>query len=156
MLRGRKVREGGWYIKKPFAHFDQPLTFEIALKRVSDPVHVASRSYWPLIGFTDRKRRFRKEDDVGIVDVKERPLRYCSHHDGYVHSYYALNLTREYEKFLRDHKITDVVLAYRKGRGTNIDMAKAAFLEIEHRSESSVIALDIKSFFDSIDHLVLK
>ena len=128
MLRGRKVREGGWYIKKPFAHFDQPLTFEIALDRVSDPIKVASRSFWPLIGFTDEKRRFRKEAGVAVVDVKKRPLRYCSHHDGYVHSYYALSLTPKYEKLLRDYKISDLVLAYRKGRGTNIDMAKAGVM----------------------------
>jgi hypothetical protein len=156
MLRGRKVREGGWYVKKPYAHFDQPLTFDIARARVSDPAYVASRSYWPFIGFTDKKRRFRKKDGKPLVDEKKRPLRYCSHHDGYIHSFYAFNLSNKYESFIRSRGISDVVLAYRKGLGTNVKMAKAAFREIERRGSCCVIALDIESFFDSIDHAVLK
>lgn len=79
MLAKRKDRIGGWYIKKPFAHFDLPLNYDAALSKVSDPNFIAERAFWPLIGFIDSKRRFRKEAGVAVVSTKDRPLRYCSH-----------------------------------------------------------------------------
>jgi RNA-directed DNA polymerase len=78
----RKVRQDGWYIKKAFPHFDLPLSFDDAKKKVTDPAYVAGKAFWPFIGFVDRKRRFNKKNEEVIVKTKERPLRYCSHHDG--------------------------------------------------------------------------
>ncbi|WP_213287003.1 antiviral reverse transcriptase Drt2 [Bradyrhizobium sp. sGM-13] len=156
MLRRRKLRVGGWYVKKPFAHFDLPLTYEAALSRVQDKQFIIERSFWPLIGFVDSKRKFKKEAGTSIVSTKDRPLRYCSHVDGYIHSFYAQQIIPRYEEFLAKHNLSDVVIGYRKGRGTNVDMAKAAFDEINRRISCCAIALDINSFFDSIDHNVLK
>jgi len=156
MFRGRKVREGGWYIKKPYAHFDLPMSFDIASARVSDPGYVASKAFWPFVGFNDTRRRFRTKNGAAVVDKKVRPLKYCSHHDGYIYSFYAQALNRQYEALVRYHCIDEVVLAYRRGLGSNVAMAKAAFDEIAFRENCCVIALDIESFFDSIDHDILK
>lgn len=156
MLAKRKDRIGGWYIKKPFAHFDLPLNYDAALSKVSDPSFIAERAFWPLIGFVDSKRRFRKEAGVAVVSTKDRPLRYCSHIDGYIHSFYANNLISSYENFLAENDLEKFVIGYRRGLGTNIDLAKSAFDEIRRRESCCVIALDINSFFDSIDHIVLK
>jgi RNA-directed DNA polymerase len=156
MLRGRSLRVGGWYVKKPFAHFDLPLNYDAALSKVSDTQFVIERSFWPLIGFVDSKRKFKKEAEIPIIRTKDRPLRYCSHIDGYIHSFYALRIVPKYEDFLSKNGLNDIVIGYRKGQGTNVNMAKAAFDEIDRRNSCCVIALDINSFFDSIDHKVLK
>jgi len=152
----RKLRQDGWYIKKSFPHFDMPLPFEEAKARVTNPQYVATRSFWPFIGFVEKKRRFKKQSNTTIVKDKERPLRYCSHHDGYIHAYYAHELAKAYEKTIDARGIQDAIIGYRKNLGTNIDMAKSAFDEIRKRGNCAVIALDIEGFFESIDHAVLK
>ncbi len=156
MFQKRKVRQDGWYIKKSFPHFDLPLNFEEAKTIVTDPIYVSHKSFWPFIGFVDQKRKFKKIDGEVTIKLKERPLRYCSHHDGYVHSYYAAQLTAKYEARIKAEKIDNVVIGYRQNVGTNVHMAKAAFDEIRRRGDCVVIALDIESFFDSIDHRILK
>jgi hypothetical protein len=69
MPRGRTLRVGGWYVKKPFAHFDLPLNFDAALSKVSDTQLVIERSFWPLIGFVDSKRKFKKEAGLPPNDL---------------------------------------------------------------------------------------
>jgi RNA-directed DNA polymerase len=156
MIQKRKVRQDGWYIKKSFPHFDLPLNFEDAKTIVTDPIYVSRKSFWPFIGFVDQKRKFKRVDGEVIVKLKERPLRYCSHHDGYIHSYYAAQLAAKYEARIKAEKIDSAVIGYRQNVGTNVHMAKAAFDEISRRGNCVVIALDIESFFDSIDHRILK
>jgi RNA-directed DNA polymerase len=156
MLRHRKLRIDGWYIKKLFAHFDLPLVYDAAISKVSDQQFVIERSFWPLIGFVDSKRKFKKEAGKAVVSTKDRPLRYCSHVDGYIHSFYAHQIIPRYEEFLTANNLSDFIIGYRKGHGTNVDMAKAAFDEINSRNSCCVVALDINWFFDNIDHKVLK
>ena len=156
MIQKRKVRQDGWYIKKSFPHFDLPLNFEDAKTIVTDPARVSAKSFWPFIGFVDQKRKFKKIDDKVVVKVKSRPLRYCSHHDGYIHSFYAAQLAAKYETCIKAEKFDKSVIGYRQNVGTNVHMAKAAFDEIRKRGDCVVIALDIESFFDSINHGILK
>lgn len=162
----RRHRQGGWYRKKSFRHFDLPLPFYDAAKLVNDTARVAKHGFFPFIGFTDTKRKFRTDPHQDralpkklrkkIVKVKQRPLKYCAHVDGYIHSYYAFHLQRLYEAFLENERLGQCVLGYRSGLGTNINLANDAFREIHQRRDCCVIALDIEAFFDSIDHFVLK
>ena len=117
---------------------------------------MTSRSFWPFLGFEDRKRRFRSIDGKHAVDTKTRPIKYCSHQDGYVFAYYAHQLQAAYEKQLAGRKCAASVIGYRRGIGTNIHMAREAFREIAKRRKSAAICLDISSFFDNIDHKILK
>lgn len=156
MAQYRKARQDGWYTKKSFPHFDLPLSFDDAKSKVTDPAYVAAKPFWPFIGFVDRKRRFKKNKETIIIKTKDRPLRYCSHHDGYIHSYYAMHLAAKYEAKIVEMNIADGVVGYRQNIGTNVDMAKAAFDEIRRRKDCVVIAFDIEGFFESIDHRVLK
>jgi hypothetical protein len=157
MFRKRVVRSDGWYVKKLFPHFDLPLGFNEAQALASDPNAVSAHAFWPFIGYVDSKRKFSKtKSGASVVSTKDRPLRYCSHHDGYIHSYYAKALSDRYEVFAHDNGLAEVVIGYRKGLGTNVDLAKIAFDEIASRPACCVIALDITSFFDCIDHRVLK
>ncbi len=152
----KKPRLDGWYVKKSFPHFDQPLEFETAKSRVEDDAWVASRSFWPFLGFEDRKRRFRTINGERVADTKSRPIKYCSHVDGYVFAYYANLLQLAYEKYISGTNFDPCVIGYRRGIGTNIDMAHAAFVEVSRRRKAAAICLDIKSFFDNIDHRLLK
>jgi RNA-directed DNA polymerase len=156
MLKRRKHRVDDWYVKKSFAHFDLPLSYDNALAKVQNTQFVIERPFWPMIGFVDSKRKFGKQAGKRFVSKKNRPLRFCSHIDGYIHSFYRKKIIPKYEQFLAENDLSDVVIGYRKGKGTNVDMAKSAFDEINRRSSCSVIALDISSFFESIDHHVLK
>jgi hypothetical protein len=152
----RKVRQAGWYIKKPFAHFDLPLSFDDARAKVTDPDYVKKKPFWPFIGFVDKKRRFGKIKQQVTIKIKERKLRYCSHQDGYIYSFYAAELNKLYEAHIRAIGIDRFIIGYRRGIGTNIHMASTAFDEILVRGSCTVIAIDIESFFESIDHAVLK
>lgn len=152
----KKPKQGGWYVCKHFPHFDLPLDFEAARQRVEDKKWVASRSFWPFLGFEDRKRRFRTQNGQRIVDTKSRPIKYCAHQDGYIYAYYAHQLQIAYESYLSGKTFAASVIGYRRGIGSNIGMACAAFQEIRKRRKAAAICLDISSFFDNIDHKILK
>lgn len=100
---------------------------------------------------------------------KERPLHYASHMDSLVYGYYAHLINERYEQILKSEpKLNEAVLAYRKietsegsGEGkSNIHFAKECFDVITdyHKTceEVSVLAFDLKSFFSTLDHQILK
>jgi hypothetical protein len=104
-----------------------------------------------------------------IKNSKERPLHYASHMDSLVFGYYADIIKEGYENLLCKEPLQDqAVIAYRKietfkgsGKGkSNIHFAKECFDEIKKRtlngSEVSVLAIDLKSFFSTLDHKILK
>jgi hypothetical protein len=152
----KQKKRDGWYIRKSLPHFDFPLNFNDAYELVTDRSKIASHSFWPFIGYSDKKRRFRKINKEVKISSKVRPIRYCSHVDGYIYSYYCGMLNEAYELYIRETKISPTVIAYRKGIGNNIRFARQAFDEIRRRRRSCVICLDLKSFFDNIDHKILK
>lgn len=152
----KKPRQGGWYVRKYFPHFDLPLDFDVALARVTDPSWISAHPFWPFIGFEDRKRRFRTIDGQKIADTKSRPIKYCAHQDGYIFSFYAYQLQIAYEQYISDRSFNESVIGYRRGVGNNVEMACAAFGDISKRRKSAVICLDISSFFDNIDHVLLR
>lgn len=104
-----------------------------------------------------------------VKNSKDRPLHYASHMDSLVFGYYANIIKEGYESLLRKEPLQDqAVIAYRKietfkgsekGK-SNIHFAKECFDEIKKRtqdgSEVSVLAIDLKSFFSSLDHKILK
>jgi hypothetical protein len=55
------LRVGGWYIKRLYAHFDQPMSFANAERFVRDAHAVAQHGFLPFIAFDDVVRRFRKD-----------------------------------------------------------------------------------------------
>lgn len=165
MITKRNKRDG-WFRKKKYPHFDLPKSFEEALAIVTDPTRVQRHNFLPFIGYVDVKRRFRSEKSPDrsipkklrkkIISRKERPLKYCAHTDGYIHAFYAHSLQPLYEAHVCGAALSGSVLGYRSGIGTNIHMAHDAFCEIAARQTCCAIALDIKGFFDSIDHQILK
>jgi hypothetical protein len=153
-------------------------------KYVTNHEIVAKHSFLPFIHKTSRVKKYRKDYslDTGRVneklrngnkilrknDEKTRELFYASHLDSLIFSYYAKLLSDKYENKIDEYKLNDVVNAYRsipvnpkKKDGPNkcnIDFANDVFKYIikYEQEEFAVIAFDISSFFDNLDHQLLK
>ena len=151
---------------------------------VTNPEMVSKHSFLPFIHKTARVKKFRKNykpedgtihDDykVGIKilrkpDEKKRELYYASHLDSLIYSYYAQLLSEKYEEKIVDFKLNDVVNAYRSipvnpenpnsSNKCNIDFANDVFKYILNYEEEEfgVIAFDISSFFDNLNHRLLR
>lgn len=120
---------------------------------------------------TDSRKHthYRKHTNHVVRNAKSRPLHYASHMDAVVYSYYGYCLKNKYEAILKGNEtLNDAVIAYRKiatfegskkGK-SNIHFAKECFDEIKSRAqldqEVAVLAIDLKSFFSSLDHKMLK
>lgn len=154
----KRQKKGGWFIGRGYRHFDHPLSFEAAKKLVSFPDKVAKHNFRPLLSYEKTERRFKgfNADGTAKIRHKSRLICYAAHRDAQIYAYYAFMLEGLYADLRKKAGIDDCVLAYRPGKGCNIDMANAAFEEIKKRDACSVLAFDISGFFDSIDHKNLR
>lgn len=151
---------------------------------VTNPEKVASHSFLPFIHKTSKVKRFRKDYsnlDGSINEKyksgtkilrkgseKKRELFYASHLDSLIYSYYALLLSDLYENKIKENNLGEVVNAYRSvpvnpskidgPNKCNIDFANDVFKYIldYKEKEFTVIAFDISSFFDNLDHKLLR
>lgn len=101
---------------------------------------------------------------------KKRELFYASHLDSLIFSYYARLLSDSYETKIKstDYNLNEVVNAYRSvpinpknensSNKCNIDFANDVFKYIieYQQNEFAVIAFDISSFFDNLNHKLLR
>jgi hypothetical protein len=145
---------------KHYPHFDAHISIKDAMSLANDPAAVAAHTFYPFILYKNRWTRFAERGEVG--DVKERPIRYASRADAYIFSRYRDLLAQAYETALVDKGLSDSVLAYRRlkdidGKGKcNIHFARDAFKKVAELENCCVVALDISSFFESLDHGYLK
>ena len=150
---------------------------------VTNPDEIQKHSFLPFIHKTSKKRKFRKQysEDTGKViinakskkalresSVKDRELYYASHLDSLIYGYYAKMLSDSYENKIKEFGLEEVILAYRtipinpandKGPNKcNIDFANDTFNYIRNYPDKEfiAIALDIKGFFDELDHKILR
>lgn len=154
--------------------------------KIQNPDYVASYAFYPLLHTFISDRKYKKGNsekhtsanrshthyEIGtnkpVRNAKLRPLHYASHFDALIYGCYAEKIRELYEKELsKDVELNNAVIAYRKietsigsGKGkSNIHFAKECFDEIKKRAESeetAVLAIDLKSFFSSLDHTYLK
>jgi hypothetical protein len=145
---------------KRYPHFDSQLSIEEAISLATDPKRVATHTFYPFLLYTNRWTRFAEKGERG--DSKERPIRYASRGDAYIFAYYRHLLGEAYEAALSKASLDDSIVAYRRildedGKGKcNIHFARDAFDKIAELGNCCVIALDISSFFESLDHELLK
>jgi hypothetical protein len=152
-------------------------------KYVTNPDEIAKHSFLPFIHKTSKKRKFRKQysEDTGKVitdaktkkalrksSVKDRELYYASHLDSLIYGYYSEILSKNYEDKIKEYDLDEVVLAYRSiptkpenidgPNKCNIDFANDTFNYIRNYPDKEfiAIALDIKGFFDELDHKILR
>jgi RNA-directed DNA polymerase len=148
-IGGPAEKKEGWYKARNYPHFDVPLPFDAAKAYVTNPTKVARHPFYPFLAFELTHRRYKGGDKV-------RPIKMAAHLDGYIFAYYAKLLSDACESRVAGTPLAQSVIAYRTGLGSNIGFAEDAFREVEKRKNCAAIALDIKSFFDSISHEHLK
>lgn len=169
-----------WFKTKKYPHIGKPLTIK-DYKRVKLYVEntdlIKKHSFLPFIHKTIVKRKFRadklnpsKNPSRKRVRKKESPkIRdtfFASHLDAMIFSKYNHLLSASYEEFIKKLPFNESIVAYRKipiaigqqGNKCNIDFAKAAFQFISTNQDKklSVIVADVTSFFDNLNHKILK
>jgi hypothetical protein len=152
---------------------------------VKNPTKISKHSFLPFIHKTSKVRKFRKKYSIRkgtviyeiiegkkkslrVKDEKKREIYYASHLDSLIYTYYAQELGEKYELKLKEYNLDDVITAYRsiptdqtnldKPNKCNIDFANDAFKFILNYEpdEFVVMAFDISSFFDNLDHQILR
>jgi hypothetical protein len=147
--------------ERHYKHFDLQLSSSDRIVEIDFSQEESPHRFLPFLGFTDVTRRYiRVTDENGnkkrVPVKKSRPIRFAGHADAAYLQAYAEYLNNFYEDALVKDGTTGSVLAYRKGGGTNIHHAKSLFDEIVRRADCSVFALDISSFFDCLNHRLLR
>ncbi|MGO1080723.1 reverse transcriptase domain-containing protein [Inquilinus sp. CA228] len=159
-----------WKLKprdlKLYPHFDQILKTTEIIALVTDPKRVAQNAFFPLLRYTKRWQPFRhpKAGSKPRPKPKERPIRYAARRDAYIFAYYRHLLSDPYEAELKRLSISHCPVAYRRiltdsdkrGGKCNIHFAREAFDCIRKLGNCCTIAIDISSYFESIDHEHLK
>lgn len=147
--------------RKNYPHFDGHLS-EVAIDAlVKDPARVKRNPFFPFIVFEKKFNRFGVTTPRNARE-KVRQLRYAARKDAYIYEFYREAISQLYERELSTRKLTEVVIAYRElkrpdGRGKcSIDFARDAFAEIASRSKCIALALDVSSYFESLDHEEIK
>jgi hypothetical protein len=146
---------------KKYPHFDAPLSENDILDLVTDPARVAKNTFYPFMRYEQKHQPFRTKKS-GKPKKKNRPIRFASRRDSYIFAYYRFLLSASYERLLKENGVSNSVIAYRKlkqpdGSGkSNINFAMDAFRRIKECQNCAVVALDVASFFESLDHLRLK
>ena len=146
-----------WFKSRGYIHFDSPVGFKTAQKLVTSPFRVSRHAFYPLINYEIASLKvFANEEGELENKYKNREIKYAAHLDSHIYSYYAWQLSILYEKEIEKRGLDKNVLAFRALRKSNIEFANEAFEEINIRGRCSVIGLDVKGFFDNLNHAVLK
>ncbi|MCB8964209.1 MAG: hypothetical protein H6536_04120 [Bacteroidales bacterium] len=151
---------------KTYPHFDPYFNFP----KDKDKLHVlvkditgksiAEHSFLPLIKILIKTPRYRYQENEKNynLETKIRPISFASHFDNYIYGFYSFAINEIYQQYIRKNGFDDCVLAYRSDLDgkCNIQFAKEVFDNIKSQKLCSAIALDIKGYFDNIDHKILK
>lgn len=142
---------------RKYAHFDDKVSLEKVWNYISSPSNIKRHGFYPFIHYEKKFNKFKKENGKGSIHPKSRHLCYSAHIDRYIYSYYGYLLNQEYNRYLEEHNMSMVAVAYRDNlHKSNIHFAKIAFDCIRECRECFVIIGDFSNFFDSLDHNYLK
>lgn len=151
------------YLKKGYLHFDNRIWFPDFQKKfkafITKPENVISHSFFPFLKViieTKRRKGYNPRKLKRQIKIKERPICYAAHFDALIYSFYSSYLSEKFEDFVAENKLNESVLAYRSLDLCNIDFAKEVFDYIKSKGECVAVALDIKGFFDNLNHDKLK
>lgn len=169
-----------WFKRKGYLHITpklDPKENGRLRKFITTPAYISRHAFFPLMFRSLSFRRYKKiadengdhyrshVDGDGKSTRKKRPIHYATHVDAAIYSYYAEQLSKQYEQLLsQEAALSCCIAAYRRipiGDGTercksNIDFAKEVFDEIKQRGNCVAMAFDIESFFSNLDHDLLK
>mgnify|MGYP006078513615 CR=1 FL=1 len=144
--------------KKGYIHFDEPISPQRAWSIASNPKTVTSWPFMPFLQCLLENRKVMKNASGHLIkNTKERQICYSTHKDAAIFTYYSHLLTGLHENHLEELKIGHVSTAFRPSGGKcNINHAKEIFDFIKSMGNCTVLAFDIKGFFDNLDHKTLK
>lgn len=171
-------KEKDWFRLKRYPHIGMQLKPKDRAwiePYVKDKEAISAHAFYPFIHRQLKVRKFRKEichdgtrSKLRKQTTKEREIYFSNHLDSNVFSYYSEILSFAYEKHIEKFQICDCITAYRKIKlypedkksrnKCNIDFANDVFQFIKSKKEQDIVAItfDIKSFFDNLDHTLLK
>jgi len=155
-------------------------------EKIENKDFISKYSFYPLLHYSICQRRYQKlKDENGNVlrnesgkikrinntkTVKSRPIDFCNHFDAQIYSYYTHEvLNKFYKTKLLNGGLDECIIGYRKidsGRikpitkekifKCNIDFAHEVFTHIRKQNDCIAITYDIKDFFTSLNHEILK
>lgn len=144
-----------------YPHFDPVISVAEAEAVATDPTRVATHTFYPFLKFDEGWTAYAKKGGHG--KRKDRPIRFAARLDSCIFSYYRYLLSVPYEARLQAEGLSDAVIAYRRiskphssGGKSNIDFALSAIEAIQAQGDCCSIALDISSFFETLDHIRLR
>mgnify|MGYP001052968513 CR=1 FL=1 len=146
-----------WFRSRGYRHFDLPVGEKFASK-VMAPDFVLQHSFLPLLHYTKSEKRYKKCPKTGArtITTKDRPIKYASHRDACILSFYASEMNKLLDTHYDAAGLSDSVLAYRAlGRG-NYDFSAEVFAFAQNHAPVTILAFDVSSFFDNLDHVLLK
>lgn len=146
-----------WFKYRGYRHFDLPVGEKFAGKAM-DPDFVLKHSFVPLLHYTKSEKRYKKCPKTGkrTITSKDRPIKYASHRDACILSFYASEMNKLLDAHYAAAGLSDSVLAYRAlGRG-NYDFSAEVLAFAKTHSPVTILAFDVSSFFDNLDHMLLK
>ncbi len=155
--KGRKA-------KRKYIHFDKRINIiePYHLDLVFNGDKVAKHSFYPFIRNTQRKKHYKKQP-LGSpyktrIELKERPIDYGAHTDALILSWYSFQLATKYELLIHQLGLENNVIAYRSvGDGmSTYDHMKVVTDFIKQKPDYVAVALDVKEFFQKVDHAKLK
>lgn len=146
-----------WTKKRRYRHFDFPISAQTA-KHLVQPSSVSSHSFLPLIRYEKIQKWYKRNQSTGkrYVEPKRRDIMYASHNDACILSFYAEKLNLILDKLYSEKNLNLNVIGYRKLGKSNYNFVQEALDFCYRMGSVSVVALDVTSFFDSIDHKLLK
>lgn len=174
----KKKNKNDWFRLKRYPHIGLqivPKDRSWIEPYVKSKKAVASHSFYPFIHRKIKVRKFRKEichdgtrSKLRMPSSKERDVYFSNHLDSNIFSYYADILSKSYEVSIKNLGVENSITAYRRIKlesdtsdktrnKCNIDFANDVFQYIKSEKTNLVaITFDIKSFFDNLDHELLK
>ncbi|WP_294315551.1 reverse transcriptase domain-containing protein [uncultured Chryseobacterium sp.] len=168
-----------WFKPKKYPHIGHPITildYSWVKQYISNPEKIRVHSFLPLIHKTIKQRKFRADKTNATrtpskkrfrkKDEKNREIYFASHLDAQIFSYYNHILVDCYEEYIKTESFNKCIVAYRKipisnvsnNNKCNIEFAKSTFEFIKNNQDKklSVIVADVTSFFDNLNHKILK
>lgn len=163
----------GFIGSRLYPHFDTPIALngdQAAIRKLqhklSSKEYLRTWPFFPLILSYQRLRRYRHDDKASAMKhrdqkkythLKSRPIMVAAHQDACLLAFHSFVLSPYYENLLMQRALQDNVVAYRSTDGkNNVDFAKRAFDYMQSHDEIACMLIDIKGFFDNIDHLRLR
>ena len=146
-----------WFKPRGYRHFDVGVNNAFALK-AQTPEFVARHSFSPLLHYVKEEKRYKRCALTGkrTITTKERPIKYASHRDACILSWYAHQLNEALADHYETSGIGDNVIAYRPLGRSNYHFSAEALAYAQRNAPVEILAFDISGFFDTLDHILLK